>query len=148
MNTFCSHSNAPMSCEPGYDAGARISHTPACSEHRTTGSLCRDCLTEKLEPPSTKVGPLKDGPEPTGLRSALLRTSPHRKVSDYRLLLDSDAKYNSFEQLSVAALPENPIDVPISQLFISWVVGVGSAIVPPQSISGLIATRVPKRGVA
>jgi hypothetical protein len=128
-------------------AGALIFHTPACSEHGTTGSLCRDCLTEKLEPPSTKVGPLKDGPEPTGLRSALMLRRTGRFLTTDRCSILMP-KYHSLEQLSVAALPENPIDVPISQLFISWVVGVGSAIVPPQSIPGSIATRAPKRGVA
>jgi hypothetical protein len=49
MITFCSQCNAAMSCDPGHDCWcADLPHALPVPDRGTTGCLCRDCLTTKL----------------------------------------------------------------------------------------------------
>ena len=50
MDTICSQCNAPMPCDPGHECWcSNLPHILPVPDHGTTGCLCRDCLTTKLD---------------------------------------------------------------------------------------------------
>jgi hypothetical protein len=50
MDTSCSNCNAPTPCNPGHDRWCSdLPHALPVPNQGTTGCLCRDCLTTKLD---------------------------------------------------------------------------------------------------
>ena len=50
MNAFCTQCNSPISCNPGHNCWCSdLPHTLPIPDPGTSGCLCRNCLTSKLD---------------------------------------------------------------------------------------------------